>query len=204
MVMVLVAEDANAGGKFDFGIVGISHVLQEKNFPGQRRKRFDFATLFRFLAGYDPAISRIVAAKAFGVAEFHSFFQGPAEQEIVFGEELVESCSVFFEFRVIEIGRKWIEENFVPLGFDQQPGHRGDFAGGPIEIAREAREYSDDELGFLDNFFNGHLERDFRMLFFFRLLVRPGDRAAVEPGRAWGEWEKEFELRLGSWLGWNF
>ena len=191
VVMVLVAEDADAGGEFHLGVVGIGDVLQQEYFCGQRRERFDFAWLFRFVAGYNPAVTGVVAANAFGIAELHALFQGPAEEEIVFGKKFVERGRVFFEFRVIEIGRQRIEENFVALGFDQQPGHRGDFTGGPVKIAGEARKDGDGEFGFLDDFFNGHLERDVRPGFFFRLLVGPGDGAAVEPPGAGRKREEE-------------
>src|ERR1700746_2388433 len=116
MVMVLIAEDTDAGREFDFGVVWIGDVLQEEDFSGQRRERFDFAWLFRFVAGYNPAVKGIVATKAFGIAELHALFQRPAEEEIVFGEKLVERCGAFFEFRVIEIRRQRIEENFMVLG----------------------------------------------------------------------------------------
>jgi len=84
----------------------------------------------------------------------------------------------------------------VALGFDQEPGHRGDFAGGPIEIAWEAREDRDCEVGLLDYFFNRHFEGDICLGIFFCLLVGPGDGAAVEPPGAGGEGEEEIELRF--------
>ena len=181
VVMVLVTEDADAGGDFHLGIVGIGDVFKEEDLGGPCRQPFDFNEFFRFLGGYDPAVLSVVATEAFGIAELHAQLERPAKEEIVFGEELVERCGVFFEFRVIEIRGQRIKENFAALCFDQKPGHGAHFASGPIEIAGEAGEDGDGELGLLDDFLNRHFEGDVRMGFFFRLLVGPGDGATIEP-----------------------
>src|SRR5258707_4266883 len=141
----------------------------------------------------------VIAADTFGVPELHAFFQWPAEEQIVFGEQLVERYGVFLEFRVVEIRGQRIEENFVALCFDEEPGHSCRFTGGPIQIAGEAGEYGDGEFRFLDDFLNGHLEGDVRMELFFSLLVGPGDCAAIEPPGARSEREEEVEL--GFWIG---
>jgi len=103
VVTVLISENADAGGECHLGVVRIGDESQDGDFGGLWRQTFYLAKLFRFLGGYNPAVMRVVAAEAFGVAKFHTWFERPAEKEIVFGEELVEGCGVFFEFRVIEI-----------------------------------------------------------------------------------------------------
>jgi hypothetical protein len=123
-------------------------------------------------------------------------FQRPSEEQIVFGKKLVERCSVFFEFCVIEIRGQRIEENFVAFCFNQKPGHCRHITGGPIEIPGEAGEDGNGEFRLLDDFLHGHFQGDIRVGVFFRLLVGPGDGAAIEPPGAGGEREEEIGLGL--------
>lgn len=201
VVMVLVADDADAGGDFHFGIVGIGAVFKEEDLGGPRRQPPDFNEFLRFLGGYDPAVLSVVAAEAFWIAELHARLERPAKEEIVAGEELVERGGVFFEFRVIEIRGQRIKEDFVALCFDQKPGHGAYVAGGPIKITGEAGEDGDCELGLLDDFLNRHFDGDLRLGFFFRLLVGPSDGTPIEPPGAGRKGKEAIRQRVGIYLG---
>src|SRR5258708_17338914 len=71
-----------------------------------RSTLFPYTTLFR--------------SDAFGVAELHAFFQRPAEEQIVFVEQLVEEYGVFLEFRVVEIRGQRIDRKSTRLNSSHQ------------------------------------------------------------------------------------
>src|SRR5690242_5887019 len=103
VVMVVVAEDTDARRDFYLGVVGIGCELQNGDFGGPWRQTLDLSQFFRLLRRDDPAVMSVVAPKAFGIAELHTLFQRPAEENIVLRKQLVQRGGVFIELRVIKI-----------------------------------------------------------------------------------------------------